>query len=89
VVEALANRLEVDGSSFAEVGITGIFAAGKEFTLRSNCFAHEELLGRVFMTQSYGDAMMGEWDWSPICRVVPMMDIDCLLRTQLGQCPSG
>ena len=32
LIEALANRLETEGSSIAETGISGIFAGGTEFT---------------------------------------------------------
>ena len=59
LVEALANRLEVDGSSIAEAGITGIFAGGTEFTPQWNRFAHEELLDGVYMTPTYGNTLMG------------------------------
>ena len=59
LIEALANRLEADGSSIAEAGITGIFAGGTEFTPQWNRFAREELLDGVFMTPTYGNTLMG------------------------------
>ena len=59
LIEALANRLEADGSSIAEAGITGIFAGGTEFTPQWNRFAQEELLDGVFMTPTYGNTLMG------------------------------
>ena len=59
LIEALANRLEADGSSIKEVGITGIFAGGTEFTPQWNRFAHEELLNGVYMTPTYGNTLMG------------------------------
>jgi phenylacetate-coenzyme A ligase PaaK-like adenylate-forming protein len=59
LIEALANRLEADGSSVAEAGITGIFAGGTEFTPQWNRFAQEELLEGVYMTPTYGNTLMG------------------------------
>ena len=59
LIEALANRLEADGSSIADTGITGIFAGGTEFTPQWNRFAQEELLDGVFMTPTYGNTLMG------------------------------
>ena len=59
LIEALANRLEADGSSVRETGITGIFAGGTEFTPQWNRFAHEELLDGVYMTPTYGNTLMG------------------------------
>jgi phenylacetate-coenzyme A ligase PaaK-like adenylate-forming protein len=59
LVEALANRLEADGSSIAHAGITGIFAGGTEFTPQWNRFAQEELLDGVYMTPTYGNTLMG------------------------------
>ena len=59
LIEALANRLEEEGSSIRETGITGIFAGGTEFTPQWNRFANEELLDGVYMTPTYGNTLMG------------------------------
>ena len=59
LLEALANRLEADGSSLKAAGITGIFAGGTEFTPQWNRFAHEELLDGIYMTPTYGNTLMG------------------------------
>ena len=59
LIEALANKLEADGSSIKEMGITGIFAGGTEFTPQWNRFANEELLDGVYMTPTYGNTLMG------------------------------
>ena len=59
LIEALANRLEEEGSSIKETGITGIFAGGTEFTPQWNRFANEELLDGVYMTPTYGNTLMG------------------------------
>lgn len=59
LIEALANRLESEGSSIKEAGITGVFAGGTEFTPQWNRFAQEELLEGVYMTPTYGNTLMG------------------------------
>ena len=59
LLEALADRLETDGSSIKDSGITGIFSGGTEFTPQWNRFAHEELLDGVYMTPTYGNTLMG------------------------------
>ena len=59
LIEALANRLEEEGSSIRDTGITGIFAGGTEFTPQWNRFANEELLDGVYMTPTYGNTLMG------------------------------
>ena len=59
LLEALAGRLEEDGSSIADAGITGIFSGGTEFTPQWNRFAQEELLEGVYMTPTYGNTLMG------------------------------
>ena len=59
LIEALANRLEADGSSVKKAGIMGIFAGGTEFTPQWNRFAKEELLEGVYMTPTYGNTLMG------------------------------
>lgn len=65
LLEALALALEARGSSIPEVGITGIFSGGTEFTPQWTRFATEELLGGpasaggVYMTPTYGNTLMG------------------------------
>jgi phenylacetate-coenzyme A ligase PaaK-like adenylate-forming protein len=59
LLEALALRLESQGSSIRMSGITGIFSGGTEFTPQWNRFAHEELLDGVYMTPTYGNTLMG------------------------------
>ncbi|MCS5703173.1 MAG: hypothetical protein NZ847_11210, partial [Acidobacteria bacterium] len=59
LLEALALRLEEEGSSIGEAGITGIFSGGTEFTPQWNRFAKEELLEGVYMTPTYGNTLMG------------------------------
>ena len=59
LLEALATRLEEEGSSLKDAGITGIFAGGTEFTPQWNRFAHEELLDGIYMTPTYGNTLMG------------------------------
>src|SRR5438128_9700583 len=60
LVEALANRLEADGSSIREAGITGIFCGGTEMNQQWARFAIEELLGpEVFLAATYGNTLMG------------------------------
>ncbi|HSR69397.1 MAG TPA: hypothetical protein VLU25_15785 [Acidobacteriota bacterium] len=59
LLEALAMRLEDEGSSIREAGITGIFSGGTEFTPQWYRFASEELLDGVYMTPTYGNTLMG------------------------------
>jgi len=60
LLESLAQRLEKDGTSIHEMGITGVFAGGTEFTPQFTRFAMEELLGEgVYMTPTYGNTLMG------------------------------
>ena len=60
LLEALAEELEDRGTSIREMGITGIFAGGTEFTPQFTRFAMEELLGSgVYMTPTYGNTLMG------------------------------
>jgi hypothetical protein len=60
LLESLAEELENRGTSIREVGITGIFAGGTEFTPQYTRFAMEELLGEgVYMTPTYGNTLMG------------------------------
>jgi phenylacetate-coenzyme A ligase PaaK-like adenylate-forming protein len=60
LLESLAEALEERGTSIREIGITGIFAGGTEFTPQFTRFAMEELLGSgVYMTPTYGNTLMG------------------------------
>ncbi|HEX6987390.1 MAG TPA: hypothetical protein VF170_18575, partial [Planctomycetaceae bacterium] len=60
LLEALAMRLIDQGSSLEEVGITGIFGGGTEFTPQWYRFCREELLGpNVYITPTYGNTLMG------------------------------
>lgn len=59
LLEALALRLERDGSSIRKAGITGIFGGGTEFTPQWNRFAQEELLDGAYLTPTYGNTLMG------------------------------
>ena len=59
LLEALANRLEEEGSSLEQSGIKGIFSGGTEFTPQWHRFAREELLGSVYLTPTYGNTLMG------------------------------
>lgn len=60
LLQALAEELETRGTSIREMGITGIFAGGTEFTPQFTRFAVEELLGDgVYMTPTYGNTLMG------------------------------
>lgn len=60
LLEALALKLMEKGTSVEEVGITGIFAGGTEFTPQWYRFCREELLGpNVYITPTYGNTLMG------------------------------
>ena len=65
LLESLALGLEERGTSLAELGITGIFSGGTEFTPQWTRFAVEELLGGspqqsgIYMTPTYGNTLMG------------------------------
>lgn len=59
LLEALALRLESMGTTIRQIGITGIFSGGTEFTPQWNRFAHEELLDGAYMTPTYGNTLMG------------------------------
>lgn len=65
LLEALAAALEERGTSLPEVGITGIFSGGTEFTPQWTRFCVEEMLGGppeesgVYMTPTYGNTLMG------------------------------
>jgi phenylacetate-coenzyme A ligase PaaK-like adenylate-forming protein len=60
LLDALAARLEKDGSSVAQKGITGVFCGGTEMTSQWIRFAIEELLGPgVYIAPTYGNTLMG------------------------------
>ena len=65
LLEGLALGLEERGTNLPEIGITGIFSGGTEFTPQWTRFAVEELLGGpseqsgVYMTPTYGNTLMG------------------------------
>ncbi len=65
LLESLGEALEEKGTSIAEIGITGIFSGGTEFTPQWTRYAVEELLGGspeeggVYMTPTYGNTLMG------------------------------
>jgi phenylacetate-coenzyme A ligase PaaK-like adenylate-forming protein len=59
LLEALALKLESMGTTIRQMGITGIFSGGTEFTPQWNRFAHEELLDGAYMTPTYGNTLMG------------------------------
>ena len=65
LLDSLALALEEKGTSIQEVGITGIFSGGTEFTPQWTRYAVEELLGGpaeesgVYMTPTYGNTLMG------------------------------
>lgn len=65
LLDALALGLEERGTSIQEIGITGIFSGGTEFTPQWTRYCVEELLGGppeksgVYMTPTYGNTLMG------------------------------
>jgi phenylacetate-coenzyme A ligase PaaK-like adenylate-forming protein len=60
LLDALATRLEKEGSSIAKAGITGIFCGGTEMTSQWIRFAIEELLGpSVYIAPTSGNTLMG------------------------------
>jgi len=65
LLDSLALALEERGTSIQEVGITGIFSGGTEFTPQWTRYCVEELFGGppeesgVFMTPTYGNTLMG------------------------------
>ena len=65
LLDALAIALEEQGTSLRELGITGIFSGGTEFTPQWTRYAVEELLGGppeisgIYMTPTYGNTLMG------------------------------
>ncbi len=60
LLDALAGRLEKEGSGIAQKGITGVFCGGTEMTSQWIRFAIEELLGpNVYIAPTYGNTLMG------------------------------
>jgi phenylacetate-coenzyme A ligase PaaK-like adenylate-forming protein len=65
LLDALALALEAQGSSIGQIGITGIFSGGTEFTPQWTRYCVEELFGGppeesgVYMTPTYGNTLMG------------------------------
>jgi hypothetical protein len=65
LLESLAYALAEKGTSIPEVGITGIFSGGTEFTPQWTRFCIEEFFGGspeesgVYMTPTYGNTLMG------------------------------
>jgi len=59
LLEVLALKLESNGTTIRQAGVTGIFSGGTEFTPQWNRFAHEELLDGAYMTPTYGNTLMG------------------------------
>jgi phenylacetate-coenzyme A ligase PaaK-like adenylate-forming protein len=60
LLDALAARIEKEGSNLAEKGITGIFCGGTEMTAQWARFAIEEYLGpHVYIAPTYGNTLMG------------------------------
>jgi phenylacetate-coenzyme A ligase PaaK-like adenylate-forming protein len=60
LLDALAGRLEKEGTSVAKCGITGVFCGGTEMTSQWIRFAIEEFLGpEVYIAPTYGNTLMG------------------------------
>lgn len=65
LLDGLALALEERGTSIKEIGITGIFSGGTEFTPQWTRYCVEELFGGppevsgVYMTPTYGNTLMG------------------------------
>jgi phenylacetate-coenzyme A ligase PaaK-like adenylate-forming protein len=60
LLDALVKRLEKEGKSFADTGITGIFCGGTEMTSQWIRFTIEENLGpNVYIAPTYGNTLMG------------------------------
>jgi len=60
LLDALAQRLEKEGSSISKAGITGIFCGGTEMTSQWIRFTIEEYLGSdVYIAPTYGNTLMG------------------------------
>lgn len=65
LLEALAVAFEERGTTIPEIGVTGIFSGGTEFTPQWTRFCIEEYFGGppevsgVYMTPTYGNTLMG------------------------------
>ncbi|MFN3148252.1 hypothetical protein [Bremerella sp.] len=65
LIESLCLGLEDKGTTLADVGITGIFSGGTEFTPQWTRYCIEELFGGgpeesgIYMTPTYGNTLMG------------------------------
>ena len=65
LLDSLALALEDRGTSLPQIGITGIFSGGTEFTPQWTRYCVEELFGGppeesgIFMTPTYGNTLMG------------------------------
>ncbi len=65
LLDSLCLALEERGTSLKELGVTGIFSGGTEFTPQWTRYAVEELLGGppevsgIYMTPTYGNTLMG------------------------------
>jgi phenylacetate-coenzyme A ligase PaaK-like adenylate-forming protein len=60
LLDALCGRLEKDGTTLKDQGITGIFCGGTEMTSQWIRFAIEELLGPdIYIAPTYGNTLMG------------------------------
>jgi phenylacetate-coenzyme A ligase PaaK-like adenylate-forming protein len=65
LLDALCAELEKRGTSLKEMGITGIFSGGTEFTPQWTRYCIEELFGGppeesgIYMTPTYGNTLMG------------------------------
>ena len=60
LLDALCGRLEKEGTTLKEKGITGVFCGGTEMTSQWIRFAIEELLGQgIYIAPTYGNTLMG------------------------------
>jgi phenylacetate-coenzyme A ligase PaaK-like adenylate-forming protein len=60
LLDALCAKLEKDGKTLAQTGITGLFCGGTEMTSQWIRFAIEELLGpNIYIAPTYGNTLMG------------------------------
>src|SRR6478609_8089355 len=65
LLQALCEKLEKQGKTFKDTGITGIFSGGTEFTPQWTRFCIEEYFGGppeqsgIYMTPTYGNTLMG------------------------------
>ena len=65
LLDSLCLELEKRGTSLREIGVTGIFSGGTEFTPQWTRYCVEELFGGppeesgIYMTPTYGNTLMG------------------------------